>query len=80
MNIELDKKITLNILNEVNNLIENMELIHKELVHYLEAGLLLNDKVIDIDKLDLIEKENLNIKQELVDEIIPKIEEYNCNL
>lgn len=71
--MNIDKQITLSILNEITNLIKEIDLQHKDLINNLNQGILLNDKIINIDKLELIKKNNDKIKQEIINEIIPRI-------
>ena len=72
--MNIDKQITLSILNEITNLIKEIDLQHKDLINNLNQGILLNDKIINIDKLELIKKNNDKIKQEIINEIIPRIQ------
>lgn len=72
-----DKQITINILNELNNLIEDMNLKHKKLVDNLSKSLVLDNKIFANEKLNIIKKENEKINNQIKNEIIPKIQQYN---
>lgn len=70
---DVEKQLTIENLNRIVHLIDNLNSHHQLLVDKLENVLLIDGKVVNQDKLDLIQKRNCDIKNEILNNTLSRI-------
>lgn len=75
MELLTDEKIkTLETLNQIQKALEKLEIHQKNLEDKLTSSLLIDNQIICSQRLKEIEQDNINKKNQIINNLLPKIE------